>query len=220
MIPLALTAAAGVDRQTGRDWVERELSKSEYAENDLTPLEQLGRWLSSIIDSLLNATLRSNSPWWLLVVIIVAAALIGVIIWRIRRIGLRSAALPSAAFDPVQTLPEPGPWRASAARAAAAGDLRAAVIDQARAIFAVLGAEHIVALDSAATAAEIAAEAGRILPEHARELTRVATVFDDLVFGSADVDPDIDLAVAYERFASFDRTLSSQSEAEREAAAL
>src|SRR5699024_2717506 len=82
MIPDLLCLASApstgpaVDRDTGREWVENELSKQEYSAADLTPLEQIGRWISSLWDSLVNAALRSNSPWLLLLVALALAAVI------------------------------------------------------------------------------------------------------------------------------------------------
>src|SRR5699024_5942889 len=60
MIPDLLCLASApstgpaIDRDTGREWVENELSKQEYSAADLTPLEQIGRWISSLWDSLVN----------------------------------------------------------------------------------------------------------------------------------------------------------------------
>ncbi len=176
-------ASASIDRDTGREWVEHELSKSEYAANDLTPLEQIGRWLSSLWDSLVRAALGANSPWLLIVVVLGLAAIIALIVWRVRRAGFRRAGVPLSAFDPVVSLPEPGPWRESAARAARVGDFATAVIDESRAIFAVLSVKQIVSLESSATASEIARSAEAALPEHGPAVHGVAEVFNDLRYG-------------------------------------
>jgi hypothetical protein len=182
------SSAASIDRGTGRSWVEHELSKKEYAENDLTPLEQIGRWISDLWDSLIRSALGANSPWLLVLVMLVLAAIIALIVWRVRRVGLRRTGVPLSAFDPVVSLPEPGPWRESAARAARAGNYKAAVIDQSRAIFAVLSVKQIVSLESSATATEIARDAEAALPEHAGAVGEVAEVFNDLLFGDENDD--------------------------------
>ena len=211
-------AGSTVDRRTGREWVERELKKDEYSANDLTPLEQLGQWMSNLWDSILGGALRANSPWLILIVLVVLAAIVALMIWRVRRIGLKKTGVPLSAFDPVVNSPEPGPWRDSARAAAARGDLRTAVIDSARAIFAVLSQKQIVTLDSASTASELVRTAGHELPEFRRELTRVATVFNDLLFGEdLQESPDQDaphpssaeLAGTYAEFLAFDERLSS-----------
>jgi len=187
MIPDLLCLASApstgpaVDRDTGREWVENELSKQEYSAADLTPLEQIGRWISSLWDSLVNAALRSNSPWLLLLVALALAAIIALVVWRVRRAGLRRTGLPLSAFDPVVSQPEPGPWREAAARAAQAGNYRAAVIDASRAIFAVLSVKRIISLESSATASELAREAESALPDHAAAVHSVAEVFNDLL---------------------------------------
>ncbi|WP_413335646.1 hypothetical protein ACH82I_04025 [Brevibacterium sp. GP-SGM9] len=220
---------AVIDRDTGREWVERELSKSEYSENDLTPLEQIGRWLEGVWESLLGAALRGNSPWLLLLVVIVVAGIIALIVWRVRRVGLRRTRVPLAAFDPVVAVPEPEPWRRSAAAAAAAGDFRTAVVDQARAIFALLSLKQIVSLDSSSTASELSRTAGADLPEHASELRWVAEVFNELLFGEASDDagsgdatttqhrPDPASNTSYSRLLDLDRSLSALPAAHRHA---
>lgn len=215
--------SAVIDRKTGRDWVERELSKDQYSANDLTPLEQIGRWLSDFWDSIVAGALRANSPWLLLIVVVALAAIIALIVWRVRRVGFRRVGLPLSAFDPVVALPEPGPWREKAARSAAAGDMRNAVIDQSRAVFAVLSLKHIVTLDSSSTASELATTAEAALPEHAPHLHRVAEVFNDLLFGqtlgeSAGDGPSpargsdlgsADLGAVYAEFLRLDDALSA-----------
>jgi hypothetical protein len=135
------------------------LSPASAASGILTPLEQIGRWISDLWDSLIRSALGANSPWLLVLVMLVLAAIIALIVWRVRRVGLRRTGVPLSAFDPVVSLPEPGPWRESAARAARAGNYKAAVIDQSRAIFAVLSVKQIVSLESSATATEIARDA-------------------------------------------------------------
>lgn len=216
-----------IDRDTGREWVEHELSKAEYSENDLTPLEQIGRWLENVWESLLGAALRGNSPWLLLLVVIVVAGIVALIVWRVRRVGLRRTRIPLAAFDPVVAVPEPDPWRRSAAAAAAAGDFHTAVIDQARAILALLSLKQIVSLDSSSTASEIARTAGTDLPEHASDLRWVAEVFNEVLFGEEDGDaPAADrderqhrstpaTRTSYSRLLDLDRTLSALPAAHR-----
>lgn len=207
-----LIASAVIDRRTGREWVEDELSKQEYDANDLTPLEQIGRWISSLWESLIHAALGANSPWLLLFVILGLAALIALIVWRVRRAGLRRAGVPLPAVDPVVSLPEPGPWRDSAARSAQAGDFAAAVIDEARAIFAVLSVKQIVSLVSSATASELAQDAEAALPDHSTALHGVAEVFNDLLYGEESKNPtrsDRDLAAVYIELCALDQELSA-----------
>ena len=205
-------ASANIDRDTGREWVEHELSKPEYAANDLTPLERIGRWLSSLWDSLVHAALGANSPWLLIVVVLGLAAIVAFIVWRVRRAGFRRVGVPLAAFDPVVSQPEPGPWRESAARAAQAGDFETAVIDESRAIFAILSVKQIVSLESSATASEIARSAEAALPEHGSAVHGVAEVFNDLRYGEATeakTRADRSLGEVYADLCALDRTLSA-----------
>lgn len=207
--PLA-AAPPAVDRDTGRQWLERELSRAEYSANDLTLLERIGRWIDETMTGLLSAALSGNSPWLLLLVVLAVAAIIALIVWRVRVLGLRRAHVPLAAFDAVVASPEPGPWRESAEAAAAAGDHRRALVDRSRAIFAVLGARRIVDLESASTATEIAVHAAAVLPSRARQLNEVATVFNDLVFGrgsARDRTPE-ELRGLYAEFSAFDAELT------------
>ena len=207
---MSMSAHSVIDRGTGREWVEHELSKKEYSDTDLTPLEQLGQWLNSIWNSIVSQALSSNSPWLILIVIVALAAIVGLIIWRVRRLGLQRASLPLSAFDPVVTTPEPGPWRDSARAAAARGDMTNAVIDSSRAIFAVLSQKQIVTLDSASTASELSRTAGAELPAHRQELVRVATVFNDLVFGEVPARASTaSLQTTYAQLLALDETLSA-----------
>lgn len=229
-----------VDRGTGREWVDEELSKQEYSDNDLTPLEQLGQWLNDVWNAVISGALKANSPWLIIIVVVVVAAIVALIVWRVRRVGLNRASVPLSAFDPVVASPEPGPWRNSARAAADHGDMATAVIDSARAIFAVLDQKHIVTLDSASTATELGRTAGGELPEHRRQLTRVVSIFNDLLFGDGhdastgtqrrlDADPagtspagpagssPHALSAIYTEFLAFDETLSAQSARHRSA---
>ena len=217
-----MISSASVDRDTGREWVEHELTKSEYAANDLTPLEQIGQWLSSLWDSLVRTALGANSPWLLVFVVLGLAAIIALIVWRVRRAGFRRVGIPLSAFDPVVSQPEPGPWREAAARAAQAGNYRAAVIDASRAIFAVLSVKRIISLESSATASELAREAESALPDHAAAVHSVAEVFNDLLYGDrlgGRERPDRDLPAIYARLCEMDRTLSSLPAGQQEASA-
>src|SRR5699024_10682835 len=114
MIPDLLCLASApstgpaIDRDTGREWVENELSKQEISAADLTPLEQIGRISSSIEESLGNADIRSNSPWLLLLVTLAQSAIIALVVSRVRRAGPRRTGLQLSAFDPVVSQPEPG----------------------------------------------------------------------------------------------------------------
>ncbi|WP_231446653.1 hypothetical protein [Brevibacterium zhoupengii] len=209
---MSLLSSSPIDRETGRQWVEHELSKDEYSSTDLTPLEQLGQWLSRIWDSIISTALDGNSPWLLLIVVVALAAIIALIIWRVGRVGLKKTSLPLSAFDPVVASPQPGPWRDSAQAAAERGDMRTAVIDSARAIFAVLSQKQIVTLDSASTASELSRTAGEQLPEQRRELARVANVFNDLLFGEDPARTSTDsLQATYNEFRALDGRLSSLS---------
>lgn len=217
---MSILSSSPIDRETGRELVEDELSKNEYSNTDLTPLEQLGQWLSSIWDSLVSTALDGNSPWLLLIVVAALAAIIALIIWRVRRVGLKKTSLPLSAFDPVVASPQPGPWRDSARAAAERGDMRTAVIDSARAIFAVLSQKQIVTLDSASTASELSRTAGEHLPEHRRELARVANVFNDLLFGEErDRTSNDSLQTTYGEFQALDGRLSALSPRQRSAVA-
>lgn len=217
---MSMLGSSTIDRETGREWVEGELSKKEYSDTDLTPLEQLGQWLSNIWDSIVSSALQGNSPWLILIVVVALAAIVGLIIWRVRRVGLRKTSLPLSAFDPVVASPEPGPWRDSALAAAERGDMMTAVIDSARAIFAVLSQKQIITLDSASTASELSRTAGGKLPEHRQELARVANVFNDLLFGAAPAQTSTaSLHATYSEFLALDESLSALTPRRRSAVA-
>lgn len=204
------SGAEVINRDTGREWVERELSKPEYSASDLTPLERLGRWLDDLWESLLHGALQANSPWWLLVVLVAVAGIAALIVWRVRRAGLRRAHIPLAAFDSAAGSPDPQVWRIRAGEAADAGDFAAAVIDESRAIYAVLAERRVITLDSASTASELSRRAGAGLPDHREALDRVARVFNDIAFGArANGERGEDLSAVYAELCTLDSALSA-----------
>src|SRR5699024_6799193 len=136
--------------------------------------------------------------------------------------GLRRTGPPLSAFDPGVSQPAPRPWRESAARAAPAGNYRAAVLDASRALFAAPAVTRAIPVESSATASELAREAESALPDHAAAVHSVAEVFNDLLYGDrlgGRERPDRDLPEIYASLCQTDRTLSSLPARRQEASA-
>lgn len=193
-----------VDRDTGRRLIEEELSKQEYSASDLTPLERIGQWLNDLLGSIINGALAANSPWLIILVVVAVAALIALIVWRVRRAGLKRTRIPTPQMPAFIVTDDPVRWRTLAGEAAAHGDLRGAVTNQARAIFAVLAEAGYVPADSALTAHEIGELATTNLPTESARLRLVSRTFEDLTFGRVpDPGPEI-----YREFLAIDEHLS------------
>jgi hypothetical protein len=190
-----------IGQQAAQRLARDELSKAAYH-----PHKPFTQWLLDAIGNLLNRlfnTANSALPggWWalvalgalLVVVVAVVLARVGPVARSRRRgPGLLSGAAPLTARE----------RREHAERLAAGGDYSAAILEYLRAIAAGLEERGLLAPFPGRTADELAADAGRMLPGHARDLTSAARLFDDVCYGGRRGTSD-----GYERLRDLDAAI-------------
>ncbi|MFD8480848.1 DUF4129 domain-containing protein [Kitasatospora sp. NPDC059673] len=192
-----------VPRDAARDAAHEELRKSIYHQHEPGLVDRFLNWVQRQIDHLLNGlgSPLGGGDGAALVVVIVLAVIIAVLLWRrygAPRREARSTGMLFAADGPRSAAQH----RADAAAHAERGAWADAVREQMRAL--VRGLEERTVLDPrpGRTADEAAAEAGRALPDRARELASAARLFDDIAFGERTADEQ-----SYRLLADLDRAL-------------
>ncbi|PJN21024.1 DUF4129 domain-containing protein [Kitasatospora sp. CB02891] len=192
-----------VPRDAARDAAHEELRKAVYHQHEPGLVDRFITWIQDQLDHLFNGVggPLGGGDGAALVVLIVLAAIIAVLLWRrygAPRREARSAGRLFAADGPRSAAQH----RADAAAHAERGAWADAVREQMRAL--VRGLEERTVLDPrpGRTADEAAAEAGRALPERARELASAARLFDDIAFGERTADE-----ASYRLLADLDRAL-------------
>jgi Domain of unknown function (DUF4129) len=170
--------APGIGRRAAQQLARRELARSIYQPSVGT---RILRWLGRVVDDLLNAGTSLPGGWWsTIALLVVLVLLIAAVTFWIRPPGpsrLQAAALMSG------TLLSARDHRELAELHAAEGDYSAAIIDRLRAIAAGIEERGLLPARPGRTADELAAQAGRVLPELASELAAVALLFDDVRYG-------------------------------------
>ena len=174
--------APPIGRQTGQRLARDELAKAVYH-----PHQSFGQWLLSHAGSLLSRFFNGTSGvipggWWAMVALAaLAVVVVAVILRRISPVARsRRTAAGALSGHALLTARE---HREQAERSAAEGDYSAAILEYLRAIAAGLEERGVLIPDLGRTADELAAEAGRLLPGHAAELTAAARLFDDVCYG-------------------------------------
>ncbi|WP_035863201.1 DUF4129 domain-containing protein [Kitasatospora cheerisanensis] len=192
-----------VPRDAARDAAHEELRKAVYHQHEPGLVDRFLTWLQDRLDELFNGAGAplGGGDGAALAVLVVIVAVVAVLLWRrygAPRREARSTGTLFAADGPRSAAQH----REAAAGHAARGDWADAVREQMRAL--VRGLEERTVLDPrpGRTADEAAAEAGRALPERARELASAARLFDDIAFGERTADEP-----AYRLLADLDRAL-------------
>ncbi|HEY7146682.1 MAG TPA: DUF4129 domain-containing protein [Streptosporangiaceae bacterium] len=177
--PAAVAAGRpGVGRLQGQQLARAELAKLKYHQQE--PITQ------RVIDAVLRFLNRLGSAtpggWWTLAalgtVLVLAAAGVVAYLGPVRGAG-RAGRGPLVTGTPLTARD----YREQAGRLAAGGQFAAAIIECMRAIAAELDERGLLTRLPGRTAAELAAEAGRLLPGLARELTEAARLFGDVRYG-------------------------------------
>jgi Domain of unknown function (DUF4129) len=169
-------------RATARGMARTELAKPIYHQG--TSLTD--RVIAKIISFFGGLVRQANSAvpggWWTLVVLGAAAViLIGVVLARLGPVS-RAHRDRGGPLRGGGTVTAHG-HRVAAQQLAAAGDWSGAIRETLRAIAAELEERAILPPRAGRTADELAAEAGRALPEHGGELGSAARIFDDVCYG-------------------------------------
>jgi hypothetical protein len=176
-----MTGGSGpaIARLRGQELARRELARSIYHPSLLARWwHDLGRWLSSLVNGQ-----NAGSPGVLglaLLAVALLAVVAAVMYWlgptRVNRQVRDRAVLD----DKPRSAAE---HRATAERAAKAGDYQAAIIARLRAIAVDLEEREILLPIPARTARELAAEAGLAFPAESAGLASAARLFDDVRYG-------------------------------------
>ncbi|MDP9846440.1 DUF4129 domain-containing protein [Streptosporangium lutulentum] len=182
MVPL-LTFLIGldIDRGTARREAIQELLKSEYAKESL--VDRVTRSVDQFIGDLLDresvGVVGSVAARAALVAIVIAIIVAVIVIAR--RTARGGTARQEGIFgERRRTASE---HREAAERLAAEGRWAEAIRERLRAVARDLEDRVIVDSTPGRTAGELAAEAGRALPDLASDLTTAARVFDDVTYG-------------------------------------
>lgn len=197
-LPLAETPVT-IGREEARRAAERELADPEYQRQTDGLLQRALRWLLEKLQDLLSglggADLPDGLRWLPLTTLLVVLVGIAVLLfWLRRRLGpVRGTRLRRELLaDSDRTAAE---HRAAAARYEAAGQWAEAVREHLRAVARGLEERALLAERPGRTADEMAAEAGRLLPDLASELATAALVFDDVWYGGRTATAEMAAAV-------------------------
>jgi hypothetical protein len=195
----------------GRQAAQR-LARHELANGVYHPHQSFWAWLLGSVERLLTWLFNTGSSvvpggWWALVamaaLVVVLAAVAATRLGPVRRSRRRRAG-PLASGTVLSARDR----RARAAGYAAAGDLRNAMIEALRAIASDLEERGVLVPDPGRTADEFAAQAGRLMPGHARALAGAARSFDDVCYGGQPGS-----RAGYERLRDLDTALQATTPA-------
>jgi len=168
------------DAEQARAWARAELAGPEYEHPGL-----VRRALGWLLDRLQDLPLPHGSGTAVTGTLLLAA-LLALLVWAVRRAGgpfARGREATESVFDDAV---RSAPWHRSAAdAAAAAGDLRTAVLERFRAVVRELEERAVLAEQPGRTADEAARDAAARLPGLGERLTGAARLFDDVRYGDA-----------------------------------
>jgi Flp pilus assembly protein TadB len=203
--------AGGTPLVTGR--AGQRLARSELAKAIYHPQGSLVRRVLHAISALLGRLFHTTSGlpggWWAVVTLAACAVIVTAVvrarIGPVARSARRAAEL--AAPGLARTASE---HRAAGQRLAAAGDFAGAICECVRAIAAGLNERGVLAPRGGRTADELAAEAGRALPQYDAELRAAAQAFDEVRYGQRPGS-----RAGYERVANLETRIRARSAAGR-----
>ncbi|WAP52728.1 DUF4129 domain-containing protein [Arthrobacter sp. ATA002] len=193
------------DESQGREWAERELSRSVYADARPGLLDRFWQWLGEFFADLLDGISGVDPSLGVLLLAACAAAVLAAAVFLVRpRLNARRRR---GLFDTAETR-EAVDHRRLAAEAAARGEWNTALAERLRAV--IRSAEERVILEP--QAGRTAAEAGHALsasfPAAAPEVRWLARRFDEVRFGHLPA-----AAADAERAAALDTLLESSAPA-------
>jgi hypothetical protein len=164
-----------------QEWLRDELARPEYQAAKPTWFDLASKAVQDWLASLFQGPGGNAGPVLLLVVVLVIAGLIvaAFFVFGRPRANRRSALDRRSLFgaDSTRTAAE---LRASAERAARAGDWVTAVEEQFRAVAVALDERTLVHVTPGTTATEFAQRAADVAPEEREELRRAARAFDEV----------------------------------------
>ncbi|GAA4222043.1 hypothetical protein FHR32_004208 [Streptosporangium album] len=179
--PALLAAPIDIGREQARREAAAELLRSEYAKESLVDrvMRAVNQFLGDLLDQESVGVVGSVAARIVLAMIVVAAV-VAVVMIAHRTVRGGTTRKEGIFGDRRRTAAE---HRETAERLAAEGRWAEAVRERLRALARDLEDRVIVDSTPGRTADELAAEAGRALPEFAAELAAAARVFDDVTYG-------------------------------------
>lgn len=172
------TPVIDIDRDSARDAAARELAKPIYPENSLS--DRLADWFNDLLFRLIQSGSSLPGGWFTIVVLGLLTLAAVIVAARIARRAMgRSGGTDLYGSRTLSAADH----RARAERSAAQGDWAGAIRQRVRAIGRQLEEEGTLSPMPGRTAAELAADAGKLLPGYADELVTAAAAFDDVAYG-------------------------------------
>ncbi|MBD0024377.1 DUF4129 domain-containing protein [Gordonia pseudamarae] len=188
---IVLAAGPNPSNDEARRWVRYELGKVRYREAEPGLIERISDWLSDRLSSLTDAISTSSPHLPNIVVVLVVLALIAGVAFSMRFVRrtrrVRGGGDPGALGPGTLSAAE---LRALAERALAGGDHDQVIHLAMRAIAAGARERTLLPGEATMTAHEVSTALARYFPSQSREIFWLATVFDDVAYGSAHAVPD------------------------------
>ncbi|MFD5825672.1 DUF4129 domain-containing protein [Lentzea sp. NPDC060358] len=167
-------------RDEAREAAARELADPAYVSDDPNPLERALDWVLDRLGELFAGAGGVSGITAVTVLVVVAVVIVVVVRLRTGRTTRSRRASGEVFGSAVRTAAE---HRAAAERAAAEGELAEAVRERFRAVVRELEQRGVLDARAGRTVDEVAAEAGRALPDLAGDLRSAAVQFDDVWYG-------------------------------------
>ncbi len=181
MILLLTDVPVDLDRDPARLRAIEELRDPGYAAARPGVVQQVMEWLGQRISDLLDALSGvPGGPLGLLLVIGLVIVLAVVVRLQVGKVGRTARSAGEVFTGRRQTADE---YRRAAEEAAARGQFADAVRERFRALVRGLEERALLDVRSGRTADEAVAEAGKLLPDLAADLTAAARLFDDVHYG-------------------------------------
>ncbi|MDJ1372563.1 DUF4129 domain-containing protein [Gulosibacter molinativorax] len=195
------------DEDTAREWLVRELAKSEYQNAKPNPIDEffnrIWEWIASLFSTDGTGGLGINPAWIFVILAIVLVVIAVVIFGRPRAIARRRAANQSVFLeDDDRSVAE---LRAAADQAARASDWGLATTERFRAISRSLSDRTLISMRPGTTAQGVARAAATPFPDEAGPLRDAANVFDEVRYLGHTTD-----ASAYEVVRDLDLRLENK----------
>nr|WP_246287013.1 DUF4129 domain-containing protein [Schumannella luteola] len=193
------------DGPEAREWILRELAKSEYQAAKPTLFDIIAKRFWDWFNSLQVPVAEGAPPLGVLLILgaVVVAVIIALLIWGVPRFNRRSRLAGGGLFGESDER-DAAAIRRAAEQAAKAGDWPLAISERFRAIARALTERTAVTLMPGTTAADAARRAAAVFPAQADGLANGAAVFDAVRYlGGAGSRDD------YERLVALDRELAS-----------
>ena len=182
----------------GRDEARRaaaaELAKPEYAAGRPSLLMRVLRWLFDEVGKLIDAAAQSSSGGYLglialAVVVLLAVVAAWLVVGRLTRVAHREAGDGALFADHPTTAAD---HRSRAGNHAEAGEWALAMRERLRAVVREMEERGLLDPRAGRTATEVAAEAGRVLPNCAGALHTAAEEFAQVWYGGRNATEQMD----------------------------